>query len=119
MITIKDLKNILINQTSPHDIINILVFENHVELLGLTINSIKSEYNNLPNYQKTVVEYSYEIYRALSEYNDDLEVYIATSKNHLKISDSNMGGSFITYNTCNHTLIFNNDWNTVFEFLGN
>jgi hypothetical protein len=119
MITIKDVKDRIVEHTLPHQTIIIEVFDDHVEFLGLSVNSVKPDYKNIPNVGGNVNEYSYELYRVLSNYNESSEAYIRTTNNHIAISDNEAGGWFTHKHKCDYNLSFNNSWETVFNILGN
>ncbi len=116
MITIKNVKDKIVEQTLPHDVINIEVFKSHVEFLGLTIKSNKPYISELPNYIQPVYYNSFEIYKVLNNYDESLEAYIASFEKHLRISGSDYGGTFLSKS--DHKLIINNSWETVFNILG-
>jgi hypothetical protein len=116
MITIKNLKDLIIGQTLPHDVINIEVFDNHVVFLGLHIKSNKPYISEIPNYIQNVGINAFEIYKTLSNYEESSEAYIASFENHLRISDSNYDGTFLSKS--NHILIINNDWSSALNYLG-
>ena len=108
MITIKKLRDTIINQTLPHDIINIEVFDDHVEILGLDIPS------KLPNHLSNVQYNASEIIKVLLDYDDLSILYISSLEDHLHFSNDT---SITFLSKSSHIPMVDNSWEILLDDL--